>query len=106
MIYLPSEALLKKIINCCAHGKDGKTIFGIDDMMEQFVDAAKIKEKKKKKAPKKPKTKNISDLLKYEKENSDYIVIEKFADYFKECDGNVDWNLMGSFLPIDRKNKE
>ena len=66
MIYLPSESLFKKIIHSCTHGKGGNTIYSIDDMMEQFVDAAKIKEKRKKNAPKKPKTKNITDLLKYE----------------------------------------
>ena len=47
------------------------------------MDAAKIKENRKKNAPKKPKTKNITDLLTYEKENFDYIEIEKFDEYFK-----------------------
>ena len=75
-------------------------------MLNQFVDAAKIKEKKKKNAPKKPKTKNITDLLNYEKENLDYIEIDKFYDYYKKVDGNVDWNTMGSYLPIVKKDKK
>lgn len=87
MIYLPTEALFKKILHSCAHGKTGNTIFSLDDMMEQFVDAAKIKAKRKKNAPKKPKTKDINDLLKYEKANSNYRNIDTFAEYYLSVNG-------------------